>query len=324
MNMRQFALAGLVSLMSAASLLAPLKAAAQYPERPVTIVVANPPGGLTDIAGRLAAEALREATGKSFVVENKPGASSVIGFEFVAKSAPDGYTILLNSDTQAYMPAFSTKLNFDPVNDFDPITMLIDLPVVVVAARRLEIKSLTDLISQIKAAPGKFNYASGGTGTINHVAGVMFEELTGTKMVHIPYQGGGPAMRDVLGGNVEMVFPTPGVVAPHVGKNTVHILAVTADKRVKELPDVPTTAEAGLPGLVISTYAALSVPKGTPRDIVTKLNRDLLSMLAKPAWREKFERVGTVLGTTPEDARKRIVEEARVKSGLIRRAGIQL
>lgn len=298
--------------------------AAEYPERPVTIVVANPPGGLTDVAGRLAAEALREATGKSFLVLNKPGASSVIGFEYVAKSDPDGYTLLLNSDTQAYMPAFTKTLSFDPINDFEPITIMLDLPVVVVAAKKVEAKTLQELIALVKAAPGKFNYASGGTGTINHVAGVLFEELTGTRMVHIPHQGGGPAMRDLLAGTVELFFPTPLTIVPFQGKGAVKAFAVTSVKRVKELPDVPTAAEAGLPGLIIATYAGLSAPKGTPRDIITKLNRDMLAMLARPAIREKFERIGNVLGTSPDEAKKRIVEEARVKSGLIRRAGIKL
>lgn len=299
-------------------------ALAQYPERPVTIIVPNPPGGLTDIAARLAAEAFREATGKSFLVENKPGASSVIGYEYVAKSQPDGYTLLLNTDTQAYMPAFAQKLSFDPIDDFDPITMILDLPVVIVAAKKVEARNLQELIALIKASPGKFNYASGGTGTINHVAGVLFEELTGTRMVHVPYQGGGPAVRDLLAGTVELFFPTPSVVVPFQGKGTLNIFAVTADKRWKELPDVPTAAEAGLSGFTIATYAAISAPKGTPREIIMKLNRDFLSMLGRPAFQEKFARLGNVLGLSPDEAKKRILEETKLKAGLIRRAGIKL
>ena len=295
-----------------------------YPSRAVKIVVANPPGGLADIAGRLVGEALREANNQSFVVENQTGGSSVVGYGNVARAAPDGYTLLITTDSQTYMAGYAPNIKFDPINDLQAITIALELPAVVVAAKGVNATTLQELIALIKASPEKFNYASGGTGTINHVAGVLFSDLTGTKMVHIPYQGGGPAVKDVLGGSVQLFFPTPSVIMPFYSAGSLRVLAVAAPRRWKALPDVPTAEEAGLPGFSLQTYAALVAPKGTPSSIINQLYRDLLAAAAKGDFREKMDRLGSVLFLSPEESQKRIVQEGREKTALVRKAGITL
>lgn len=301
-----------------------LSASAQtYPSKPIKIVAANPPGGLTDIVARIVAEGLREKLGQAVLVENQPGGSSSVGFGNVARSPADGYTLLLNTDTQTYMSAFHSNLTFDPVNDFEAISIILELPVTVAVANKLNVSTLQELINLAKKAPGTFNYASGGTGTVNHIAGVVFSKQTGVEFVHVPYQGSGPALADLTGGHVEMLFPTTSAIAPYHANNTVKVLAIAGTQRSPALPGVPTAAEAGLPGFAVSTWAGLSAPKGTPRNIIQKLHGALLEVIATPAYNEKLAKLGTVLGTTPEVAKKRIAAEAAEKTALVKSAGIK-
>ena len=292
MNRRHLIAAACASTL--ASLSMPVLAQARYPDRPITIVVPSAPGGTTDFSARLIAEPLSRALGQSVVVDNKPGAAGNIGNQFVARAKPDGYTLLLAySGYQVGNPHLFKRAGWDPIKDFVPVAMLTRAPQLLVARANLPANNLRELIAYAKAYPDKLNYASSGNGSIQHIAGELFKQLTGTSLTHVPYRGAGPAVQDLLGGQVDLFFTTPASVVSHIKADKLKGLAVTSPARLGSAPQVPTTAEAGLKEFTLDSWFALYAPAGTPPEIVQLLNTEIGKILMASDTRRKAEESGT-------------------------------
>jgi tripartite-type tricarboxylate transporter receptor subunit TctC len=262
-------------LLLAALFAAPLIAFAQsYPAKPVRIIVPFAPGGGSDLAGRLVAAKLTERMGGQFIVENRPGAGSNLGAEIAVKSPPDGYTLLLISASYTVNPSVY-KLSFDPINDITPIIQISGGPYVVAVHPSVKANSLSEFIELVKKDPGKYAYGSSGNGSIMHVASEYFLDAAKIKVLHIPYKGTGPAVQDTIGGQVQLVFGAVPVTLPHVKAGRLRALAVTTSKRIAAAPDLPTVEEVGFPGYEVTNWHGLVGPKGLPRDIVERLNKEI-------------------------------------------------
>jgi len=262
-----------------------------YPARPVHIVVPVPPGGALDITARLMANWMSQHMGQSFIVDNKPGGGTNIGVEAVAHAAPDGYTLLLMPQSVTINPGLYKSLPFNFIRDLIPISMIVQFPLVMEVSNSVPAKTVPEFIAYAKANPGKVNMASGGVGSPSHVVGELFQQTTGTKMVHVPYHGGAPALAAMMAGQVQVMFsPLPeSISAIRAGK--VRALAVTSIKRAAELPDTPTVAEA-VPGFEAVSWNGIGAPKKTPADIVAKLNSDIQKALADPAIEARLKQLG--------------------------------
>jgi tripartite-type tricarboxylate transporter receptor subunit TctC len=272
------------------------QAQGKYPERTITIVVPSAPGGSTDFTARLIAEPLSRALGQAVVVDNKAGASGNIGNQHVAKAKPDGYTLLLAySGYQVGNPHLFKKAGWDPIKDFTPVAMLTRAPQVVAARPNLPANNLRELVAYAKAHPDKLNYASSGNGSIQHIAGELFKQMTGTSLTHVPYKGAGPAVQDLLGGQVDLFFTTPASVVSHIKADKLKGLAVTSSARLSSLPQVPTTRESDLKDFTLDSWFALYAPAGTPNDIVQQLNTEMAKILASPDVKKKAEDAGTLV-----------------------------
>jgi len=293
-------------------------AIAQYPERAVTIVVPYAAGGATDASARLMAEALRKQGQGNFIVENVPGAGTTIGTARVARAASDGYTLLWGGlSANAIAPNLYANLPYDGAQSFAPITMVASQPYVLFVNGSSPIKSVNDLLDAAKARPEALNFATPGQGSSPHLMTEMFLNAAGIKAQHVPYKGAAPAMAGVLSGEVQMMFDTPTAPMPMFKSGRLKPLAVTSEKRIAELPDVPTFKEAGLTGLEASTWFALFAPRGTPKSIVMKLNNMTTKALADPSVREQLEKgLFTVQSSTPDELTQR-VEKERAKWGRI-------
>ncbi|TFZ05462.1 tripartite tricarboxylate transporter substrate binding protein [Ramlibacter henchirensis] len=292
MQRRQLIKGGSAAVLAGAA--GRLFAQAKYPERPITIVVPTAPGGTTDFTARLISEPLSRALGQPVVVDNKPGASGNIGNQIVARAKPDGYTLLLAySGYQVGNPHLFKKAGWDPIKDFAPVAMLTRAPQVLAAKASLPANNLRELIAYAKANPGKLNYASSGNGSIQHIAGELFKQLTGTSLTHVPYKGSGPAVQDLLGGQVDLFITTPAAVVSQVKADKLKALAVTSQTRLISLPQVPTAAESGLQNFNLDSWFALYAPAGTPADIVQRLNAEIGKILSAPEVRKKAEESGT-------------------------------
>ncbi|MGY8527531.1 Bug family tripartite tricarboxylate transporter substrate binding protein [Paracidovorax citrulli] len=299
--------------------------ASAYPSRPVTIVVPYSPGGTTDIVARLAAQYLSESLGKSFVVDNRPGASGTIAAGLVAKAAPDGYTLLANEVGQTATPALYPNLKYDPVKDLAPVTLIAETPVVLAVTPKLPAQSLKELLAYGKAHPTELNYGSGGAGSGPHIAGELFKQVSGIPVTHVPYKGSGPAITDLMAGQIQLLASAAPTIAPHVVSGKIRAVAVAGPRRVPTLPDVPTAAEAGLPNFQFSIWFGLAAPRGTPPEIINKLNAELQKMLQQPAIRQKLSAAGAdPVGAGPEAFGKRIASETKQWGDLIRKSGIKL
>lgn len=313
-------------LLLAAAIL-PMTVIAQqaYPSRPVSVVVPYSPGGTTDIIARLTAQYIGASMNKTFVVENKAGGSGTIAMGLVAKAAPDGYTLLSNEMTQTVVPALFPKLAFDPVKDLTTISIIAEAPYVLVINAKVPATNLSELVSYAKANPGKLNFASGGSGSGPHIAGELLKSVAGISMTHIAYKGSGPAVQDLLSGQVDVLITAAPTVAQHMGSGRIRALAVAHKQRITLLPNVPTSAEAGFPGFMIANWFGLAAPRGTPPAIVNQLHGEVLKMLAKPDFREKLIAAGAeAVGMGPADAAKHVEAEAKRWSELIANAGIKL
>jgi tripartite-type tricarboxylate transporter receptor subunit TctC len=268
----------------------------KFPERTITIVVPSAPGGSTDFTARLIAEPLSRALGQPVVVENKAGASGNIGNQQVAKAKPDGYTLLLAySGYQVGNPHLFKKAGWDPIKDFAPVAMLTRAPQVVAARGNLPVNNLRELVAFAKANPDKLNYASSGNGSIQHIAGELFKQMTGTSLTHVPYKGAGPAVQDLLGGQVDLFFTTPASVVSHIKADKLKGLAVTSNSRLSSLPQVPTTRESDLKDFTLDSWFALYAPAGTPNEVVQQLNAEIIKILASPDVKKKAEDAGTMV-----------------------------
>jgi tripartite-type tricarboxylate transporter receptor subunit TctC len=290
----------------------------------VTIVVPYSPGGTTDIIARITAEQLTLATGQTFIVDNRPGASGTVAMGYVAKAAPDGYTLLANEVTQTVMTALFAKLPFDPVRDLQPIMLIAESPVVLGVTSSLPVKTLKELVAYGKAHPGELNFGSGGAGSGPHIAGELLKQVAGIDLVHVPYKGSGPAVTDLIGGQIQLLASAAPTIAPHVNSGKIKAVAVAGNRRVPQLPDVPTAAEAGLPEFNFSIWFGLTSPKGTPKAVVDKLNAELNKMLKKPEVREKLTAAGAdIVGAGPAAFSTRIETETKRWTALLAKAGVK-
>jgi tripartite-type tricarboxylate transporter receptor subunit TctC len=271
-----------------------------YPTRPVRVVVPFSPGGAVDGPMRLLAEGLTKRLGQAVFVENKPGAGATIGTELVAKAAADGYTLLLASQTNAISATLYSKLPYDSIEDFTPISLIGREPGVVVVHPSLPVRTLQELIAYVKAHPGEVDYASSGNGSGQHLFAALLCSMTGMKMNHVPYRGSGQATTDVLGGQVKVAIPGTAGMVGHIRAGKLRALAVTGAKRSPQLPDVPTVAEAGVPGYEAYIWMGLLAPKGTPPAIVERLHREVVSVLATDDVKRYMEGAGIeIVGSTP-------------------------
>ncbi len=280
---------GLTALTSIAS-------AQSFPDKPITLVVPNPPGGLVDTSARLLSEPLTRVIGQTVVVDNKPGASGNIAYQFVANAKPDGYTLLISySGYHVGNPALMDKLPWDPVKDFSPIALLTVSTNVIAVHPSVPVNNLKEFIAYAKANPGKLNYASQGNGSVSHIGTEMFKQTTGVEMVHVPYKGSGPAIQDVLAGQVQVFITTPPSVMQHVQSGKLKGLAVTGKNRHPGMPNVPTTAEAGLPSFQLESWVGLFAPAGTPAPVVAKLTDSVKKSFTLPEVKERADAAGVEL-----------------------------
>ncbi|KAI3594711.1 BUG/TctC family periplasmic protein [Cupriavidus sp. U2] len=280
---RVFAIAGLVA-GTGASLHAPAAQAADpWPNKPVTVIVPFPAGGGTDAFARPLTAQLSKQLGKQFVIDNRGGAGGTVGASLAAKAAPDGYTVFIGGAHHAIAPSFYKKLDYDIEKDFVPITVIAQPPqVIVVNPSKVQANTLKDLIAYAKAHPGQLNYASAGNGSAHHLAGELFKLQTQTDLAHVPYKGAGPALSDLIAGQVDLMFDGLGSSAQHIRAGRIKALAVASKTRSAAFPNVPTAAEAGVPNYEVSTWYALWAPKGTPKEIVDKLYAETTKALNSP------------------------------------------
>jgi tripartite-type tricarboxylate transporter receptor subunit TctC len=311
-----------LALMGAAA--APL-GAQTYPNRPIRFILPFPPGGATDILGRIIGQKLAERLGQPVVPENRPGGAGNIGLEATANAKPDGYTIVLTVQTIAISPSLFKKLNYDPAKDFAPVTLVGQIPNVVVVRPALPVRNLKELVAYAKANPKKLNYGSGGTGNANHLVFELLKNLTQTDMVHVPYKGVNQAMIGLMGGEVDMVSIGPPAALPQIQAGKVRALAVLQKERVPTLPDVPTSREAGVDHFEVVSWYGILAPAATPRDIVNRLNAEWIKIAAMPDTKVKMESAGVEpLSSTPEQFADFIKSETLRWSKVIREANISV
>ncbi|HKB63116.1 MAG TPA: tripartite tricarboxylate transporter substrate binding protein [Burkholderiales bacterium] len=298
-------------------------AADAYPARPIRFVVAFPPGGGTDIIARSIAQKLAERLAQQVVVDNRPGAGGNIGTDIVAKSAPDGYTLLMGSaGPLAINASLFDKMPFDPIRDLAPVTLAASTPNVLVVHPSLKAATVNELIALAKARPGEINFASSGHGTPAHLAGELFNSMAGVKLVHVPYKGAAPALADLLGGQVQLMFSTMPPALPHVKDGKLRALAVTSSKRSRAMPELPTVDEVALPGFEANTWHGVVVPAGTPAAIVARLNREIVAILHLPEVVERLSGQGAeALGSTPEEFAAYIRSESVKWAKVVRDSG---
>ena len=301
-------------------------AAAQeaYPTRPVRFILPFPPGGGTDILGRLIAERLSAALGQPVVTENRGGAGGNVGAEAAARSTPDGYTILLAAPSLAISPSLYSKLNYDPVKDLAPVSLVATVPNVMITHPDVPAKTLTEFIALARGRPGAMNFGSGGSGTSNHLAGELFNIVTGTKLVHVPYKGVNLAMQDVLSGRIHLVVIGVPAAAPHIKSGKLRALALIAPQRSRALPEVPTVAEAGLADFEVTTWYGVFAPAGTPRSAVSRLNTELVRIMHAPEVKERLAAMATEPRTsTPEEFAAYLRQEIVKWGDVVRKAGLK-
>ena len=329
MTSRRHLLAALIATTATAGAFAPFAAQAQstdWPTKPVRWVVPFPPGGAMDAIARILGEKAGKALGQSFVIENKPGAGGNIGADLVSKAPADGHTIMITSIGMATNKPLYGKLSYDPVKDFAPVSLLAVVPNVLVTNQtQPSVKSVADVIAAARKEPGKLAYASAGNGTSIHLAGEMFTSLAKVEMLHVPYKGSGPAVSDLLGGQVNYMFDSITSAKPHLQSGKLRALAVTTAKRSKALPNVPTMAEAGVAGYDVSPWFAVFAPAGTPKAVVAKINKALLEAMKQPDVIERLDAIGAEpVGSTPDELATHLARETAMWTKLITERGIKL
>jgi tripartite-type tricarboxylate transporter receptor subunit TctC len=314
-----------VGIVAGLALAGPAKAQ-DYPSKPIRLVVPFAAGGATDVLARLVGERLTASLGQQVVVDNRPGAGGNIGSDIVARAEPDGYTILMGAvGTHAINPSLYPKMPYDPVKDFAPVTLVASVPNVLVVNPEVPAKSVEELIDLAKAKPGELNFASSGNGTSIHLSGELFKAMTGTDIVHVPYKGSGPAVTDLLGGQVQMMFDNMPSSLPHVKAGKLRALGVTSAKRSPALPEVPTIAEAGVPGYDATSWFGILAPAGTPEPVVTRLQGAIVQALGEPEMRQRMADLGAEpVGDTPAEFGQFIAAEIAKWAKVVNDAGVKL
>jgi tripartite-type tricarboxylate transporter receptor subunit TctC len=296
-----------------------------YPVKPLRFIAPFPPGGSTDVLSRILAQKLSDALGRQVVVENRPGAGGNLGHEVAAKTAPDGYTLVMSSNVAlATNPHLYKRLGFDPLNDFAPISVIAKAGPVLVVHPSLPVRSVKELIALAKSRPGQLNFGSGGRGTPAHVVGEIFKAETGINIVHVAYKGGVLAVNDLVGGQIEMVFADMAPAVPHIQVNRLRALAVTSEERSKAIPSVPTMVEAGVRLGNTTTWWAILAPKGTPVPIIARLNSELAKIMQLPDVQERYATLGlATLHTPPERVMEWVKQESPVMGKVLKAAGVE-
>jgi tripartite-type tricarboxylate transporter receptor subunit TctC len=302
------------------------RAQGNYPNRPIQLVVTVPPGGAADFVGRLIAAKLADALGQSVVITNRGDAGGTTAAAAVAKSDPDGYTLLLNTiATHGIGPHIYANLPYDPVKDFSPVILIAKLPLIMAVNADVPAQSVKDLIAQAKARPGELSFCSAGTGGAPHLAGELFKSLTGTEFLHVPYRGSGPAVVDLVAGRITMMFDATPSLLPFITAGKLRALAAASPQRHRLLPDVPSFAELGYPGMDIALWYGVAAPGGTPAPIVQRLNAELIKILSTPDIRKGLSEQGAdVQGGTPEEFVAFMRHESARWGTVVKRAGVKL
>jgi tripartite-type tricarboxylate transporter receptor subunit TctC len=313
---------------SAAAIVAPAlirgARAQAYPNRFVRLIVPLAPGGPTDVAARLVAEPLSRKWGHQVVIENKPGGGTNIASDLVAKADPDGHTVLYATSSLAVAPSLYRKLTFDPVGDFAPVSHLFDFPFYMFVPNTSPAKSVKEFIAHARANPGKLTMASPGTGSAPHLSAELFKKMAGIDMTHVPYRGAGPVLNDLIPGRVDVYFAS-GSLLENARAGQIRVLAVTGSKRDPAAPEVPTMAEAGLPGYEVMSFQALLVPAKTPSAVVGKIHSDAVAALADPVVKQKLQQIGYVaVGSTPDELARKLNAEIRKWGDVIKDAGLKV
>ena len=304
---------------------APAVGQSAYPNRPVKLIAPFPPGGTSDVLARLLAQKLTEGLGQSVTVENRGGASGNIGHELAAKSAPDGYTLLLsNSSTVVTNPHLFKKLPFDPINDFTPISMVASAGQVLVVHPSVPVATLAELTALAKANPGKLNFGSGGKGIQSHISGEMYKSAVGIDIVHIPYKGTIQSVTDLVAGQIQMVFSDMVPAMPQIKAGKLRPIAVTSLQRSAALPDVPTMIEAGIPGYEAGVWWSIVAPKGASTEVVNRVNAELAKVMLLPDVRETYAKLGvTTQHSTPAKVTETIKAESPLMARILKAAGVE-
>ena len=294
-----------------------------WPSKPISLIVPFPAGGTTDVLARALAEKLQQSLGQPVIVESKPGAGATLGADYVVKSKPDGYTLLVGAVHHTIASSVYKKLPYDFQKDLAPITTIALVPNVLVVNAATPVKNVAELVALLKSQPGKHNYGSNGNGTAQHLIGTQFENMTGTEFAHIPYKGSGPLATDLLGGQITMSFDTVTPVLPHIKAGKLRPLAVTTAKRSSALPDVPTLDEAGLKGFNIGTWFGVLAPAATPKDIVARLNAEMVKIIQSPEFRKRMGEIGAeTIGDSTDQMAAQIKSETEKFAKLVKDAKV--
>ena len=316
------------AVIAAAIVAAPAASMAQsFPARAVKIVVPSPPGGATDALSRSVGGRLSEMWGQPVVVENRPGANQMIGGEYVSKSPPDGYTLLV-SDASTFVinPHLHKKLTYEPIRGFTPITVMVRFPWVIAVHPSVPANTFQELVAYAKAKPGAMSYGSFGLGSSGHISVDYLKNLLGIDIVHVPYKGGGPAVTDLLGGQIQMIMVTPLLVEPHARAGKLKLIAAATKDRIERLPSLPTVSESGVPGYEAGTWFALVGPAGMPRDVTSTIHRDVTKVLNEPAFKERYvaKQWFEVVGNTPDEFARFLQTEYERWERLVKLSGVKV
>jgi tripartite-type tricarboxylate transporter receptor subunit TctC len=327
MDMGERAVMKLAAMCGAAvmTLAAGISSAQSYPAKPVRLVVPFPPGGPADSVARILAQKLTDALGQNVVVDNRAGATGTIGAGIVAKSPPDGYTLLLGTSNELAMsPGLFEKLPYEPTRDFTPLSNVINFPNILVVNPHLPARSVAELVALARAKPGQLSFATSGIGSTNHLTGVVFQEIEKVKINYVPYKGGGPAVTDLMGGHVDTMFATMPSVVPYVKSNKLKALVLTDNKRWTALPEVPSAKEAGVPGLIVITWNGVLAPAGLPDAIVARLNTDIGTVANSTDMKDRMRAQAAEIGTTtPEEFAAMLRNDYAKWSKVIKQAGLR-
>jgi tripartite-type tricarboxylate transporter receptor subunit TctC len=317
-------LVSIIALALAGAVSSNALAQSKYPSRPLRVIVPYTPGGITDVATRMVTQEISKTLGQNVIVDNRPGANSIVGVEMAAKSAPDGYTLTSVIAAHAANQTLYPKLPYDSIKSFAPVSLLVTAPLIVCVSNSLPVKTPKELVELAKAKPGQLTFASSGVGAAAHLTTELLMLTTGIKMIHVPYKGTAPALLDLSGGQVSVMMDTPGSMLPHVRGGKIKALGMASEKRIAAAPEIPTLIESGV-NVVGGTWVGILAPAGTPREAVSILSKEMQTAVRKPELRERFVALGIdPAGTTPEEFAKFLRDEVEKWGKVIRAANVRI